>query len=84
MRKHPDWSRPLPRPLKIPSVMTLKTLSNVRGLIRRLPKDHRAKSTWQGVENQLSAAAIGAVDAVDVAVPLRLVLLLERAPCLPD
>jgi len=84
MRKHPDWSRPLPRPLKIPSVMTLKTLADVRGLIRRLPKDHRAKSTWQHVENQLNAAAIGAVDAVDVAVPLRLVLLLERVPCLPN
>jgi hypothetical protein len=63
--------------------MTLKTLADVRGLIRRLPKDHRAKSTWQHVENQLNAAAI-AVDAVDVAVPLRLVLLLERVPCLPN
>jgi hypothetical protein len=47
-------------------------------------KDHQAKSTWQHVENQLNAAAIGAVDAVGVAVPLRLVLLLERVPCLPN
>ena len=48
----PNWSRPL----KIPTVMTLKTLADVRELTRRLPKDHRAKSTWRHVEKQLNAA----------------------------
>ncbi len=82
MRNRPNWSRPLPRPLKIPSVMTLKTLADVRSLIRRLPKDHRARSTWQYIEKQLNAAASGAVETVDVAVPLQMVLQLERVPCL--
>ncbi len=80
----PNWSRPLPRPLKIPTVMTLKTLADVRELTRRLPKDHRAKSTWRHVEKQLNAAALGEVETIDVAVPLRLVLQLERVACLPQ
>ena len=56
-RTRPDWSRALPRPLVIPAVMTLKTLGDVRKLLVHLPKDVRARSTWQGVANQLDAAA---------------------------
>ena len=85
MRKHADWSRPLPRPLKIPSVMTLTTLADVRELVERhLPDGHRQRSTWQHVEKQLNAAALGKVETIDVAVPLRLVLQLEHVPCLPQ
>ena len=81
----PNWSRPLPRPLKIPSVMTLKTLTDVRDLVERhLPDGHRQRSTWQHVEKQLNAAALGEVETIDVAVPLQLVLQLERVPCLPQ
>jgi hypothetical protein len=40
-----DWSSPLPRPLVIPNVMTLKTLADVRTLLRPLPEDRRARST---------------------------------------
>jgi hypothetical protein len=76
-----SWSRPLPRPLVIPGVMTLKTLADVRELIKHLPKDHRAKSTWQHVEKELNAAALGEVDAIDVAVPLQMVLSMEGVEC---
>jgi hypothetical protein len=55
----PNWSRKLPRPLKIPSVTTLKTLADVRTLIQRLPKGHRERSTWRCVAKQLAAAADG-------------------------
>jgi hypothetical protein len=65
--------------------MTLKTLADVRELLeRRLPDGHRQRSTWQHVEKQLNAAALGEVETIDVAVPLRLVLQLERVPCLPQ
>jgi hypothetical protein len=75
--KHPDWSRPLPRPIIIPRVMTLRTLADVRELLRHLPKEHRAKHTWQHVTAQLDEAARGA-DPVDVSVALQMVLGMER------
>jgi hypothetical protein len=77
----PNWSRPLPRPLKIPSVMTLKTLADVRTLMQRLPDGHRERSTGRHVAKQLAAAAEGG-DINDVVVPLRLVLQL-RASAVP-
>src|SRR5580704_13118393 len=58
----PNWSRPLPRPLVIPEVMTLVTLADVRELIERhLPARHfRDKATWRVVAKDLKAAALGA------------------------
>lgn len=53
--KRPDWSRPLPRPLVILEVMTLETLADVRKLLGHLPKEVRAKETWQAVAEQLEA-----------------------------
>jgi hypothetical protein len=65
--------------------MTLKTLADVRDLIEHhLPDGHRQRSTWQHVEKQLNAAALGKVETIDVTVPLRLVLELERVSCLPQ
>jgi len=55
----PNWSRPLPRPLKIPSVMTLKTLADVRELVGHLPGECRERDTWRHVAACLSAAARG-------------------------
>jgi hypothetical protein len=70
----PNWSRPLPRPLKIPSVMTLKTLADVRELVeRRLPHGHRQRSTWQHVEKQLTIPVGRASEINNLAKPGNLI-----------
>ena len=79
----PDWSRPLPRPLLIPDVMTLTTLADVRELLRHVPKERRALDTWRHVADELEAAARGDGDTVQVSVALRLVLSMERVQCQP-
>jgi hypothetical protein len=73
----PNWSRPLPRPLTIPTVMDLVTLADVRTLLGHLPKETREKSTWQHVAAELDKAAAGA-DPADVSVALQMVLQLEK------
>jgi len=73
----PNWSRPLPRPLKIPDIMDLVTLADVRTLLGHLPKETRAKSTWQHVEAELKKAAAGG-DTAQVSIALQMVLQLEN------
>jgi hypothetical protein len=63
--------------LVIPGVMTLRTLADVRELLGHLPKDVRARSTWQHVAAELDKAARGG-DTRDVSVPLQMVLGMER------
>jgi hypothetical protein len=75
-----DWSCALPRPLVIPKVMTLKTLADVRELMRHIPADRRERSTWRHVDAELGKAAAGA-DPADVAIALRMVLMLESVEC---
>jgi hypothetical protein len=75
-----DWSRALPRPLVIPKVMTLKTLADVRELMRHIPADRRERSPWRHVAAELGKAAAGA-DPADVAIALRMVLMLESVEC---
>jgi len=82
LRKRSDWSRPLPRPLVIPKVMTLKTLADVRALMRHLPEDRHGRPTWRHVAEQLADAANGA-DPADAAISLRLALMIEGVDCRP-
>jgi hypothetical protein len=56
-----SWSTPLPRPITIPQVMTLKTLADVRKLLSHIPKERRQLSTWQHVEATLQAGRAHAV-----------------------
>ena len=76
MQRCPDWSRPLPLTIIIPTATTLKTLADVRVLIQHLPEDRREKPTWQHITAQLEQAAAG-VDVVDLGIALRLALMLE-------
>jgi hypothetical protein len=79
----PNRKRPLPRPLKIPTVMTLKTLADMRELVERhLAAECRKRETWQHVAAQMNAAARRG-DINGAVIALRLVLQLKRVPCLP-
>ena len=54
----PNWSRRLPRPLVIPTVIHLSTLAEVRALLdRHLPPQTRNKPTWRYVGNMMDVAA---------------------------
>ena len=79
----PDWSRPLPRPLNIPTVMKLSTLADVRDLVEKhLPAQYRHKPTWQHVSKEIAKAADGEKDLLEICVALRLVLAPEGVKCL--
>jgi hypothetical protein len=67
MLQRANWSRPLPRPLVIPKVMTLKTPADVREHMRHLPEDRRERSTWRYVAALLADAA-ASPDAADVSI----------------
>ena len=78
----PNWSRPLPRPLTIPTIMDLVTLADVRSLIGHLPKETRARDTWQHVERELNKAAADG-DTAQVSIALQMVLMLENVEVRP-
>jgi hypothetical protein len=79
----PDWSRPLPRPLTIPTVMQLSTLADVRDLVEKhLPEKYRRKPAWRHVSTEIAEAAEGEKDLLEICVSLRLELAPEGVDCL--
>ena len=82
LRRRPDWSQRLPRPLTIPEVADLHTLGDVRDLLTHLPERCRDKSTWQHVISCLEEAALDG-DTQNVAIPLRMALVMEEVECHP-
>lgn len=63
--------------------MTLRTLADVRELMRHLPEDRRSRPTWRQVAADIEAAA-GDGDVEGAAIALRLVLMLEGVECRPQ
>jgi len=61
--------------------MTLRTLGDVRELMRHLPKEHRARHTWRHVAAELEKAAVDAAGVINLAIALRLALMLEKVEC---
>jgi hypothetical protein len=81
----PNWSRPLPRPVIIPKVLTLSTLADVRMLLeKRLPPEQREQPTWLYVKNLLHGAARGQDDPRDIEIALQMVLSIEGVECHPQ
>ena len=78
----PNWSRPLPRPIVIPDVVELTTLSDVRILVEKhLPTEYRAKFAWRQLAGLLRRVAEGRQDVAEVSTALRIVLQLEGVKC---
>jgi hypothetical protein len=62
-----DWSRPLPRPITIPTVMKLSTLDDLRVLVNKhLPTEYRSKFAWRKLAALLRRAAAGKDDRAEV------------------
>ena len=79
----PDWSRPLPRPLTIPTEMKLSTLADVRDLVdKHLPEQYRRKPAWRHVSTEIAKAAEGEKDQLGICGSFRLVW--HSTPCAPD
>jgi hypothetical protein len=78
--ERPDYSQSLPRPLVIPGVMTLRTLADLRELLRHLPTETKGKATWQKITALVDEVAAGSVTPADVAAALEMVLILEKIP----
>ena len=68
----------------MPTVMTLTTLADVRELVDvHLPAECWERETWRYVAGAMDDAARGG-DIKDVVIALRIILQLERVPCLPQ
>ena len=79
----PNWSQPLPQPLRIPGIMMLQTLADLRTLLSHVPVQRRQFNTWRHVAKCLNGAARGG-DVAGAVVALRMVLMLEHVTCEPQ
>ena len=76
-----DWSRPLPVPLVIPSIMTMATLADVRIFVtKHLPEPYRTRPHWLAVARDVEAAARGG-DPGEASMAIRMALLIEGVAC---
>ena len=64
-------------PPTISTIMDLVTLADVRTLIGHLPKETRAKDTWQRVEAEINKAARSG-NATHLSIAPQMVLMLEK------
>jgi hypothetical protein len=82
-RRLPNWSRPLPEPLRIGGEITVSTLSDVRRfMVRHLPKGYGQLPQWRTVTLHLEEAAAGA-SPEEVATALVLAFAVEGVACRP-
>jgi hypothetical protein len=63
--------------------MTLKTLADVRELMRHLPADRRNRTTWRHVAAELEHAGRRRRCGRQSTVALRVVMILEGVECRP-
>jgi hypothetical protein len=68
---------------KAPYHHDTRTLGDIRALLSNLPAERRKQSTWRHVADRLNNAARGG-DINEAVTSVRLVLQLERVPCLPQ
>jgi hypothetical protein len=83
LRKRPDWSQRLPRPLLIPDIVTLKTLADVRALLEHVPKECHGRVAWQKAAAALAAAAFGVETPAAVALTVQMAFAMEGGACRP-
>jgi len=77
------WSRPLPSPLVIPSIMTMASLADVRIFVtKHLPEPCRSRPHWLAVARDIEAAARGG-DLGEASMAIRFALLVEGVACRP-
>jgi hypothetical protein len=80
----PKQTLPISQPALPVTWSAMTTLADIRELVERhLPAECRERETWLHVAAQPNAAA-GGGNIDEAVIALRLVLQLERVPCLPQ
>jgi hypothetical protein len=73
---------PLAAAARIPDVLTLETLADVRVLVEKhLPAEYRSKFIWRHLAGLLKRVAEGQQDVSEVSIALKIVLQLEGIRC---